>query len=166
MPIYEFLCPDCNTIYKFFSRTVNTEKRPSCPGCNKDTLQRRMSLFATISGGKSDSSDEGGGMGDLPIDESKMANAMEKLAGEAQNLNEDDPRAAAKLMQKLSSMTGLKYNDSIQEALARMEAGEDPDQIEAQMGDSMGEDDNPFIAPGKKNTNTKRVSYDDNLYEM
>ena len=166
MPIYEFLCPDCNTIYKFFSRTVNTEKRPACPGCLKGTLQRRMSLFAAISGGKSDSSDEGG-MDDLPIDESKMTHAMEKLAGEAQNMNEGDPRAAAKLMQKLSSMTGLKYNDSIQEALSRMEAGEDPDQIEAQMGDALGEDGNPFKLPGKKGgSGPKPLSYDDTLYEM
>ena len=31
MPIYEFYCAKCNTIYNFFSRTANTDKIPTCP---------------------------------------------------------------------------------------------------------------------------------------
>ena len=27
MPIYEFYCPDCNTLFNFFSRTINTSKK-------------------------------------------------------------------------------------------------------------------------------------------
>jgi putative FmdB family regulatory protein len=163
MPIYEFLCPECNTIFKFFSRIVNTHGRPSCPKCRKDILERQVSLFAT-SRGKSESDDP---MDDLPIDETKMEHAMQKLMGEAENLNEEDPRQAARLMQKLSSMTGLQYSDSIQEALSRMEAGEDPEQIEAQMGDAL-EGEEPFILPGKKGSGAGRTppTYDDTLYEM
>jgi hypothetical protein len=26
MPMYEFYCPDCNTIFTFLSKSVNTEK--------------------------------------------------------------------------------------------------------------------------------------------
>ncbi len=163
MPIYEFLCPECNTIFKFFSRTVNTGTCPSCPKCNKDILERQVSLFATTSG-KSESDDP---MDNLPVDETKMEHTMQQLAGEAENMNEDDPRQAAKLMQKLSSMTGLQYNDTIQEALSRMEAGEDPDQIESQMGDELG-DEEPFILPGKKGgrKNSNPPVCDDTLYEM
>ena len=30
MPIYEFFCPDCNTVFSFYSPTVNTRKIPLC----------------------------------------------------------------------------------------------------------------------------------------
>ena len=164
MPIYEFYCSECNTIFNFFSRKVNTEKSPSCPKCKKDTLQRKASLFATTSS-KSESDDP---IDNLPIDESKMGDAMQKLMGEAEKINEDDPRQAAKLMQKFTDMTGLKFKDNLQEALGRMEAGEDPEQIEAQMGDMMGDDEMPFELPGKKGGTASRIppKHDDTLYEM
>lgn len=144
MPIYEFYCEDCNTIYNFLSRTVNTTKRPLCPGCKKRKLQRQVSLFAFT--GKAE---EGGDMDDLPIDESKMEQAMQMLAREADNINEDDPRQAADLMRKLSDMTGLELGDGMDEALSRMERGEDPEQIEAEMGDIL-EGEDPFALAGKK----------------
>ena len=165
MPIYEFLCPDCNTIFKFFSRSINTESTPGCPKCKKDILEKQISLFATTSG-KSEDSGGDDPMENFPVDETKMAHAMEKLMGEAEGMNEEDPRQAAKLMQRLSDMTGLKYNDTIQEALSRMEAGEDPDTIEAQMSDAF-DDENPFVMPGKKGgKGTLPLRYDDTLYEM
>ncbi|NIP32606.1 zinc ribbon domain-containing protein, partial [Candidatus Saccharibacteria bacterium] len=46
MPIYEFLCKDCNTIFNFFSRRVNTDKVPGCPQCGRK-LQKLLSSFAT-----------------------------------------------------------------------------------------------------------------------
>jgi putative FmdB family regulatory protein len=46
MPIYEFYCPDCNTLFNFFSRTINTAKQPTCPKCRTRTLERQMSAFA------------------------------------------------------------------------------------------------------------------------
>ena len=33
---------------------------------------------------------------------------MNMLAGEAENINEDDPRQAANLMRKLTDMTGME----------------------------------------------------------
>ncbi|MDP3283707.1 MAG: zinc ribbon domain-containing protein, partial [Desulfobacterales bacterium] len=38
MPIYEFYCQDCNTIYNFFSKSVNTKKSPNCPMCKTSRL--------------------------------------------------------------------------------------------------------------------------------
>jgi len=164
MPIYEFYCAECNTIFNFFSRTINTQKRPPCPKCRKDILERKVSMFSALSG-KAKSGDS---MDDLPIDESKVESAMQKLMGEAENLNEDDPRQAAKLMQKFSDATGLKFKDTIQDALARMEAGEDPEQIEAQMGDAMEGDEMPFELPGKKSgaASRRKPELDNTLYEM
>jgi len=75
-----------------------------------------------------------GGDGDLPIDETKMEKAMEMMTREAENINEDDPRQAAKLMRKLTEMTGVELGGGMQEAIRRMENGEDPEAIEAEMG--------------------------------
>ena len=144
MPIYEFFCEDCNTIFNFFSRTVNTRKKPNCPKCKTKTLSRQMSTFAFTGKAKED-----GELDDLPIDEGKMEKAMQMLAGEAENINEDDPRQAANLMRKLTDMTGLELGPGMQEALKSMEAGEDPDAIEAEMGDLLEQED-PFALPEKK----------------
>ena len=165
MPIYEFYCPRCHTLFSFWSKTVNTEKRPRCPECKKDTLQRRLSSFATISSrpaGDEKSAD------DLPIDETKMENAMAALASEAESMEGEDPKAAARLMRKFSDLTGLRYGDGMEEALGRLESGEDPEAIEAEMGDLLSEEEPPFTLPGKKPQ--RRTSgpprQDDTLYEM
>lgn len=164
MPIYEFYCVDCNTIYNFFSSTVNTTKRPFCPKCKKRKLERQVSLFSFT--GKAE---EGGDMDDLPLDESKMEQAMQMLAKEADNINEDDPRQAADLMRKLSDMTGLELGDSMDEALSRMERGEDPEQIEAEMGDLL-EGEDPFLLTGKKGSGLKakqsKPIKDETLYDL
>ena len=163
MPIYEFYCKDCHTIFNFFSKTVNTKKVPICPKCKKQKLTKQISLFAVTGRAEENSMD------DLPIDESKMEKAMELMAKEAENINEDDPRQAAKLMRKLTDMTGVGLGQGMEEALQRMESGEDPDKIEAEMGDLMN-DEEPFILPGKKGgkgTGKKRVlKKDDTLYDL
>jgi len=112
---------------------------------------------------------EEGDLDDLPFDESKMEQAMQMLAGEADKIDENDPRQAADLMRKLSDMTGLELGESMDEALSRMEKGEDPEQIEAEMGDLLGEED-PFSLPGKKGKAIKIKSKppvkDETLYDL
>jgi putative FmdB family regulatory protein len=163
MPIYEFYCKGCHTIYNFFSRSINTRKRPQCPRCKTETLERQMSSFALTGRAKGDEQTD-----DPPIDESKMEQAMQMLAGEAERIPEDDPRQAANLMRKLTRMTGLELGDGMEEALQRMESGEDPEQIEAEMGDIL-ENEEPFQAAaqkagrGKKRPEPKR---DETLYDL
>jgi len=164
MPIYEFYCEDCNTIFNFFSKTINTTKKPKCPKCKTKALSKQLSTFAVT--GRATESDD---LGDLPVDEARMEKAMHMLAGEAEKINEDDPRQAANLMRKLTDMTGLELGPGMQEALKRMEAGEDPDAIEAEMG-SLLEDEEPFVMPEKKGgkTNSKRAApiRDEKLYDL
>ena len=164
MPIYEFYCEDCHTIFNFFSKSINTTKKPKCPSCKTKTLSRQMSAFAFTGKAKED-----GDMDDLPFDEGKMEKAMNMLAGEAENINEDDPRQAANLMRKLTDMTGMELGPGMQEALKRMEAGEDPDAIEAEMGDLLG-DEEPFLMPekkgGKKGTKRMAPRRDETLYDL
>jgi putative FmdB family regulatory protein len=164
MPIYEFFCDDCNMIFSFFSKTINTKKRPICPKCRKKKLSRQISMFAIAGKAKEDSD-----LGDFPIDESQMEQAMNMLAGEAEKMNEEDPRQAANLMRKLSSMTGLKLGPGMEEALSRMEKGEDPETVEAEMGDLL-EGEEPFILPEKKGkaSSAKRPApiRDEALYDL
>lgn len=166
MPIYEFYCQQCHTIFNFFSRTVNTSKIPSCPRCKTPQLSRQMSSFAITGRAKEDDD----GLEDLPFDESKMEKAMAMLATEAENINEDDPRQGANLMRKLTDMTGLEMGPAMQEALRRMEDGEDPDQIEAEMGDLL-EGEDPFILPGQKgrraaDARARPPRRDETLYDL
>jgi putative FmdB family regulatory protein len=163
MPIYEFYCHKCNTIYNFFSRTVNTEKTPRCPSCKTIKLKRQMSIFSKISRGKEESVDE-----DMPpIDAAKMEKAMSMLASEADKINEDDPRQAAMLMRKLSDATGMNLGPGMEEALSRMERGEDPEKIEEEMGDLLeGEDPFIFGQKAKKGSKQKKPLVDEKLYDL
>ena len=160
MPIYEFYCEPCNTIFNFFARSINTTAVPDCPRCSTP-LKRRMSMFACI--GRAGEKDE---MADMPFDEARLSAAMDKLAAEAESMNEEDPRQAANLMRKFTEMTGVKLGDGMQEALRRMETGEDPDSIEADMGDVLEQED-PF-APGSSRAQQRRTKprRDETLYEL
>jgi putative FmdB family regulatory protein len=165
MPIYEFYCRNCHMIFNFYSSSVKTDKRPKCPKCGKTKLERQMSVFATSKGrGEED--------GDTPmpdLDEAKMEQAMNLLSKEAENIDENDPKQAANLMRKLTDMTGLNLGPGMEEALRRMEAGEDPEQIEAEMGDLLeGEDPFAFAGSGKasKSRKNRPPAKDDTLYEL
>ena len=169
MPIYEFYCSHCNTIYNFFSRRINTEKVPSCPKCENPRLQRLVSRFATPKKRDSDSGDDEALEG-LNIDESKLEQAMHYLEREAQGIDEDDPRQAARLMRNLTEMTGLKLGDRWEEALSRLEAGEDPEAIEEELGDVLEGDDEemPFKEAKRLRAGKKKAPprVDETLYEL
>jgi hypothetical protein len=75
------------------------------------------------------------------------------FAQEAQNINEDDPKQAAHLMRRLSEMAGIDMGKGMKEAMDRIEAGEDPEKIEQEMGDILEED--PFTLPEKKGAREK-----------
>lgn len=170
MPIYEFYCADCHTIYSFLARTINTTKRPACPRCGRKRLERNLSRFA-ISRNRPESEEADAGMPDF--DESKLESVMAELEREGENLNEDDPRQMARLMRKLAE-TGLPMGEEMEEAIRRMEAGEDPERIEEEMGEVFGDDEGdeafPFGQPGKKLGRWARrlrpPAVDDTLYDL
>lgn len=163
MPIYEFYCETCNVIFNFFSRRINTTTIPSCPRCGKEKLARQLSTFATISKSVGETGeDELAGM-----DEAKMEKAFASLMREAEGMNEDDPRQMASLMRRFSKETGVNLGDSMEEALSRMEAGEDPDQVERELGDVLGEGDFSFEALKKKGLAARRGPFhDEKLYDL
>jgi hypothetical protein len=153
-------------IFNFLSRRINTEKQPSCPRCGRLHLDRQVSMFA-ISKNRSEEAEA-----DMPdIDESRLEQAMQAMASEAEGMNEDDPRQAARMMRKLYEATGLQLGGGMEEAIRRMEAGEDPDQIEAELGDVL-EGEDPFggleMKKGLKHLRDKyvRPKIDSTLYEL
>jgi len=161
MPIYEFYCERCNTIFNFYSKSIDTSKKPRCPKCREMKLRRFLSNFSVLR-----QSPEGNNEDPLPFDEKRMESAVGMLAKEAQNINEDDPKQAANLMRRLSEMSGLNMGKDMEEALKRMEAGEDPEKIEEEMGDILEEE--PFTLGEKRVAREKpQIPHkDDTLYEL
>jgi len=142
MPIYEFYCGACHRVFTFLSRAVDTSKKPPCPRCGQPELSRRVSSFAISKGRREETTAAAGPEGMPEVDDARLEKAMEALAGEAEGLNEEDPRQAARLMRKLFGATGMPIKGGMEEALRRLEAGEDPEKIEHEMGDVFEED--PF----------------------
>jgi putative FmdB family regulatory protein len=178
MPIYEFYCRPCHRVMSFLSRGVNTDKTPTCPRCGSTDLVRRASAFAISKGRKEEPKPETTPGPD--IDEARLEKAMAALAGDMDSIDENDPKQGAHLMRKLFAATGMPVGGGMEEALKRMEAGEDPEKIEEEMGDVFEED--PFGGllggegadkdpeEGKKNLGRLRrmlpPAHDPELYEM
>ena len=166
MPIYEFYCVDCHTIYNFLSRKIDTTKSPHCPSCHRPRIERRVSLFS-ISKGLAEKEEDS-----MPdIDETKLEKAFESMAGEMENVNEEDPKQVGHLMRKLYDATGFQLGPGMDEAITRMEAGEDPDTVGEEMGDVLDQE-NPFATKDKKKILADlkkkflRPSVDETLYEL
>jgi len=165
MPIYEFFCKKCNTIYKFYSRTIDTTTIPKCPKCKRVKLERIFSSFAT----KSSRKGEGEADAAMPdIDESRLEKAIDMLEKESAGMDEDDPRQTADFMRKLTDVAGISMGEGMQEALERLERGEDPETIEAEMGDLL--DDESFSFESRKKKSGKKSEappeVDETLYEL
>lgn len=144
MPVYEFYCVDCHRIFSFLSRRINTDKIPACPRCGRPGLEKQVSSFAVSLGRKEEPMD---GMPDM--DGEKMERAMEALAGEMDGVDENDPRQMARFMRRFSDATGMDLGSEVEEAIRRLEAGEDPEKIEEEMGDLL-DGENPFSREGVK----------------
>lgn len=132
MPIYEYLCSRCNTVFQFLVRKPSPETAPVCPRCGKgDMMKRVMSSFSV--GGASVSADD---LADDPV-----------LAG----LDTEDPRAMARAIRHMADEMGEDLGPEVNEALTRLEAGEDPEKIERELEESgfdMGADAPPERDPG------------------
>ncbi len=160
MPVYEFYCADCHIVFNFLSRRVNVDKRPSCPKCRRPELERQVSLFAVFRGRKEETPE---GMPD--IDEEKMETAIMGLAGEMEGMDENNPRQMAHFLKRLKDVTGMNLGSGMEEVIRRLELGDDPDKIDAEMGELL-DGENPFTLEGIRGIR-RRVAppvHDDTLY--
>jgi putative FmdB family regulatory protein len=130
MPIYEFYCSACHTLLNFFSSTIDTHRRPSCPHCGAPDLERKPTRFATPRS-SGDSRAEGGDLDETRLEQAMVAMADE-IGGEADS---DDPRQMGRLVRRLGAAAGLELAPEIESMVERLEAGGDPDQAEEALAD-------------------------------
>ena len=50
MPVYEYYCSDCHTVYSFRAASFDAAKEPKCPDCGTKKLKKQISLFAISKG--------------------------------------------------------------------------------------------------------------------
>ncbi|MCK5378243.1 MAG: zinc ribbon domain-containing protein [Acidobacteria bacterium] len=134
MPIYEFLCRNCNRIYSFHSFKIDTTKVPICPRCGAEDLQRRPSSFGISTKPAGDAAPGGEGP---DLDNPRMEAEMMRFASEMEHLDENDPKAMAKAVRKMTELAGEPVTPAMEEMIRRLEAGEDPDRIEEDLGDAL-----------------------------
>ena len=137
MPIYEYYCQDNHTIYQFYAKTLAQGKWvPKCPDNPKFKLRKLVSAFAVTTGGKSDEPappQSGAEAGDSAED-ARMEAAMGAMEKEFSGVDENDPKAMARMMRKMSEMTGEKIDGEMEEVVRKLEEGADPDSLEEQWG--------------------------------
>ena len=145
MPIYEFACPKCRKIFSFLSKRLNPERDPRCPMCGNLKLERQVSAFATPRGAKEPSaamdSDPGGDEPPMPdFDDPRVARVMSQMEKEMDHLDENNPRHMAHMMKRMKDiMPAGTMPKEMDVAIKRLESGEDPEKIEEDMGDVLGD---------------------------
>jgi putative FmdB family regulatory protein len=143
MPIYEFACPRCRKIFSFLSKRLNPDRLPTCPRCGNKKLEKQVSRFAMVKGvaepkAAADGPEEGPPMPDL--DDPRVERAMMEMERDMEHLDENNPRHMAHMMRKMKDlMPPGTMPKELDVAIKRLEAGEDPEKIEADMGDVLGD---------------------------
>jgi hypothetical protein len=159
MPIYEYYCPDNHTIYQFYAKTLaQGQTIPKCPENPKFRMKKAVSAFAITSGGgardeAAEAKPGGPGAGVDAAEDAKMEAAMGAMEKEFSSIDENDPKAMARMMRRMSEVTGEKLEGEMEEVVRKLEEGADPDSIEDQFGgdESGGEGDDPYggeMGPG------------------
>lgn len=114
MPIYEYRCQDCGRKLAVFWRSRAGIKEPTCQRCGSKNMTRLISRVRVIRSEESQ---------------------LEDLADDAAlaDLDENDPRSLGRWMRKMSQEMGEDLGPEFDEIVGRLEAGEDPEEIEKSM---------------------------------
>lgn len=136
VPIFEYLCKSCNRIFGFLSLTPRPGASPVCPRCGATDLTRVPSSFAVATSTKAKAEPKGGSNGPAPDDAamSRMESEVMQMADSMDEKDAEDPRVMARMMRRLAEVSGEQVTPSMNEMFRRLEAGEDPDTIEQEMG--------------------------------
>jgi len=129
MPIYEYICHDCQRRVSLLWRSYADleAKQAACPRCGGNNLTRLISRVSVVRS-----------------EESRLEDLADPsmLAG----LDENDPKSLARWMRKMSQELGEDLGDEFNEVIDRLVAGQSPEEIEEAMpelgaGMDMGGDD-------------------------
>ncbi len=158
MPIYEVACPKCRVIFSFLSKRLNPEHSPVCPRCGNKKMVKEISRFAAPRGAQEPVAAGTGEAEAAPgpaLDDPRMQRVMGELERDMEHMDENNPRHMAHLMRKMKEiMPAGTVPKELDVAIKRLEAGEDPEKIEADMGDLLGglmggeEEENGLGGPG------------------
>jgi len=143
MPIYEFACPKCRRIFSFLSKRLTPDRLPVCPKCGNKKLSKQVSRFAMTRGLKEPAA-KAETEGDEPpmpdLDDPRVERAMMELERDMEHLDENNPKHMAHMMKKMKDlMPPGSVPKELDTAIKRLEAGEDPEKIEEDMGDLLGD---------------------------
>jgi len=141
VPVYEFLCRRCNRIYSFHSFRVTTERVPRCPKCGASDLTRVPSRFGVSGRRAGPTGGAGGGEGAGPdLEDPRVEREMMRFASELEHMDENDPRQMAAAVRRMTELAGERITPAMEEMIRRLEAGEDPEKVEEELGDALEEE--------------------------
>ena len=105
MPIYEYYCKPCHTIFSFLSRNANVTTRPACPSCSGE-LHKQVSSFAF--------SQKMRGTESLPFSSQQAEEGVKKLKNEIDRLkSEESPQRAEKFKKNFERWSGVKLDHPV-----------------------------------------------------
>ncbi len=143
MPIYEYACPKCRVIFNFLSKRINPDRSPVCPKCGNKKMFKQMSRFAMSRKLQEPAAkpEAEGGQPPMPeFDDPRVERAMMEMERDMEHLDENNPKHMAHMMRKMKDlMPPGSMPKEMDVAIKRLEAGEDPEKIEADMGDVLGD---------------------------
>ena len=123
MPLYDYRCSDCRrrvSVYQSYSDYGKVQ--PACPNCGGSRLERVLSRvrFARSEESRLDALSDPSAWGDV---------------------DENDPRSMAKMMRRMGGELGEEIGPEFNETVDRLEAGENPEEIEKSMPGMGGDAD-------------------------
>src|SRR5881394_773286 len=165
MPIYEYACPKCRVIFNFLSKRVNPDRLPACPKCGNKKMSRQVSQFAMPRGLKEPAAATSGDAEEGPMpdmDDPRVMRAMSEMERDMEHLDENNPKHMAHMMKKMKDlMPPGTVPKELDVAIKRLEAGEDPEKIEEDMGDLLGD----FMGGAQGEGGPGGYTHDSGLYD-
>jgi hypothetical protein len=65
---------------------------------------------------------------------------MARFASQLEGMDESDPRQMAAAVRRMTELAGEPITPAMEEMIRRLEAGEDPERIEEELGDALEEE--------------------------
>jgi len=127
MPIYEYYCMPCNTIFNFLAKSFTVESTPSCPRC-KGELRKHVSAFSLGSRLK--------GPGNLPLSNQRLEEGMRRL----EQFGQQSPQEAERLRKKFGEMTGVSFAEDRGRKASATTPPAEPEKPDQTEGEPMPDD--------------------------
>ena len=165
MPIYEFACPKCRKVYSFLSKRVAPDRLPVCPKCGNKKMSKQVSRFAMTRKLSEPAAKTESDSGEPPmpdLDDTRVERAMMEMERDMEHLDENNPKHMAHMMKRMKDlMPPGSVPKELDVAIKRLEAGEDPEKIEADLGDVLGD----FMGGEEGGAGGSGYTHDSGLYD-